>query len=264
MELKNKRVIVTGAGSGIGKNITLQLLEKGALVAAADINEESLNLLKEEVKSDNLKTFIVDMSDSSSINKFRDDYIKELSYVDILINNAGIIQPFVTIDELDNSIINKVMNVNFFGPVTLTKLFLKDIKKRAEGYIINISSMGGFFPFPCQSIYGASKAALKLFTEGLYAELLDTNVKVMVVMPGAVNTNITKNSNLNVDTNSNKSSYKLLEPETAAKLIIKGIEKNKFKLFLGSDSKFMRFFYKFNSKLAIKTVNKKMKKMLKL
>jgi short-subunit dehydrogenase len=136
---------------------------------------------------------------------------------------------------------------------------LENMLNRDEAYIINISSMGGFFPFPKQSIYGASKAATKLFTEGLYAELLDTKVKVMVVFPGAISTDILKNSNVSVTTTKENSSYKMTSPEDTASQIIKGINKNKFKLYIGSDSKFMNFLYKMNSKSAINYINKKMK-----
>lgn len=256
MEVKNKKIIVTGAASGIGRALTKQLLENGAIVSALDIDEENLNSLVNEVKSDKLTTFTVDMSNKESIINFKNKYIETCKTVDILINNAGIIQPFVGVGELEDATIEKVMSINFFGPVTLTRLFLKDLLNNKESYIVNISSMGGFFPFPRQSIYGASKAALKLFTEGLYSELLGTSVKVMVVFPGAIKTNITKNSNLKVSTT--KTKYKMLSAEKAAQLIIKGINKNKFKLYVGSDSKFMKALYKFNSKMAIKMVKNKM------
>ena len=135
-------------------------------------------------------------------------------------------------------------------------------KDKKEQYIVNVSSMGGFFPFPGQTIYGASKAALKIFTEGLYAELENTNVRVMVVLPGAMATNITKNSNAEVSATEENSSFKLLSPEVGASEIIKGIKNNKFKVFLGSDSKFLKFLYKINSVWAIRYINKKMNKML--
>lgn len=131
-------------------------------------------------------------------------------------------------------------------------------KDRTEQYIVNVSSMGGFFPFPGQTIYGASKAALKIFTEGLYAELEKTNVRVMIVLPGAMNTNITTNSNVEINTSKEESNFKMLEADVAAFKIIEGIEKNKFKLFLGQDAKFLRFLYKINSKTAISFINKKM------
>ena len=175
--------------------------------------------------------------------------------------NAGIIQPFVKVGELDDNTINKTMNVNFFGPLNLIRLFMEDLTKdKKEQYIVNVSSMGGFFPFPGQTIYGASKAALKLFTEGLFAELENTNVRVMIVLPGAMATNITKNSNVEISTTEENSSFKMLSPAVGASEIIKGIKKNKFKIFLGSDSKFLKLLYKLNSIWAIRYINKKMNK----
>lgn len=261
MKVKNKNIILTGAGSGIGKELTIQLLNKGATVIALDINKENLAKLKTETNNVRLFTHIVDVSSEESINEFKKEYTQKNLNVDGIINNAGIIQPFNNVDKLEMNIINKVMNVNFYGPLRLTKMVLPDLLKKSEAHIVNVSSMGGFFPFPGQTLYGASKAALKLFTEGLYSELLDTNVKVTIVFPGAVNTNIASNSNVNLVSNQSNSNYKMLSASKAAELIIKGIEKNKFQLFVGSDSKFMNFLYKFNAKAAIKFVNKKMKKM---
>ena len=259
MKIKGKNVIVTGGASGVGKELTKQMLELGCNVAAIDINGENLENLKKELNSNRLRTYIVDMGDVESIKAFRENYKKDYSDVDIIINNAGIIQPFVHVSELEDKIINKVMNVNFFGPVNLIRTFMEDLTKdKSEQYIVNVSSMGGFFPFPGQTIYGASKAALKIFTEGLYAELEKTNVRVMIVLPGAMNTNITTNSNVKVDVSKEGSNFKMLEPSVAAAKIIKGIEKNKFKLFLGSDAKFLKLLYKINSKAAISFINKKM------
>lgn len=259
MKIKGKNVIVTGAASGVGKELTKQLLKKGCNVAGIDINKDNLKLLEEELNSKKLKTYVVDMGSSESIKKFREEYKKDYSDVDIIINNAGIIQPFVNVENLDDATINKVMNVNFFGPVNLIRYFMEDLTKdRSEQYIVNVSSMGGFFPFPGQTIYGASKAALKIFTEGLYAELERTNVRVMIVLPGAMNTNITKNSNVEVKSSTKDSPLKLLEADVAAYKIIEAMEKNKFKLFLGNDAKFLKVLYKINSKFAIGYINKKM------
>ena len=259
MKIKGKNVIITGGASGVGKELTKQMLKLGCNVASIDINAENLEKLKEELNSKRLRTYVVDMGNVESIKEFRENYKKDYSDVDIIINNAGIIQPFVKVEELDDKTINKVMNVNFFGPVNLIRFFMEDLTKdRSEQYIVNVASMGGFFPFPGQTIYGASKAALKIFTEGLYAELEKTNVRVMIVLPGAMNTNITTNSNVNIDTDASSANFKMLEADEAAAQIIKGIEKNKFKLFLGSDSKFLKFLYKLNSKAAISFINKKM------
>lgn len=261
MEIKKQNVIVTGAASGLGLELTKQLLAEGANVAAVDINEDNLKKLELDLNSKRLKTYVVDMGNVESIKRFREDYKKDYSDVDIIINNAGIIQPFVKVGELDDNTINKTMNVNFFGPLNLIRLFMEDLTKdKKEQYIVNVSSMGGFFPFPGQTIYGASKAALKLFTEGLFAELENTNVRVMIVLPGAMATNITKNSNVEISTTEENSSFKMLSPAVGASEIIKGIKKNKFKIFLGSDSKFLKLLYKLNSIWAIRYINKKMNK----
>ena len=258
MQINKKNVIITGAASGVGKELTKQMLKKGAYVAALDINEENLSILKQELNSKRLKTYKVDMGNTESIKNFTEEYRKEFD-VDIIINNAGIIQPFVKVENLEDNVIDKVMNINFFGPVNLIRYLMKDLTKdRKKQYIVNISSMGGFFPFPGQTIYGASKAALKIFTEGLYAELEKTNVKVLIVLPGAMNTNITKNSNVEIKTTKEESNFKLLEPDIAAYKIIEAIENDKFKLFLGQDSKFLKLLYKINSKWAISYINKKM------
>lgn len=260
MKIRRQNVIITGAASGVGKELTKQLLAEGTNVAAVDISAENLKKLEEELNTKRLKTYVVDMGSNESIKKFREDYKKDYSDVDIIINNAGIIQPFVDVSNLNDDIINKVMNVNFFGPVNLIRYFMEDLTKdRKEQYIVNVSSMGGFFPFPGQTIYGASKAALKIFTEGLFAELEKTNVRVMIVLPGAMNTNITTNSNVEMNTTKENSNYKMLEASEAARQIINGIKKNKFKLFLGSDAKFLKFLYKINSIWAIRFINNKMK-----
>lgn len=258
MELRGKKIIITGGAAGMGKEMTKQLLQKGAYVAALDINGEGLEKLKVELNNEKLSTFVVNLADNESLTKFKEDYYNVHNEVDVLINNAGIVQPFVNVENLDDKTIDRVMAVNFFGPVNLTRMFLEDLKKRPVANITNISSMGGFFPFPGQTIYGASKAALKLFTEGLYAESLGTNMNVMIVFPGAIATDILKNSNVTYEDKKESSSMKMLPAPEAAKQIIEGIEKNKFKLFVGQDAKFMNFLYNFNSKKAIKFIKGKM------
>lgn len=261
MDFKDKKVIVTGAGGGIGRELVLQLLNKGAYVAALDINEKELNITNEKSgNSDHLSLFVVDITDFNSLEDFKKEFIKTYKEVDIIINNAGIIQPFVNVDKLEMDVINRVMNINFYGPVKLTKLFLPDLLAKNSGHIVNVSSMGGFFPFPGQTIYGASKAALKLFTEGLYAELLDTNVHATLIFPGAINTNITKNSGVTMEVKGD-TKMKMLDADKAASQIIDAISKNKFKAYVGSDSKLMNFLYKLNDKFAIKYIVKMMSKM---
>lgn len=263
MKVVGKKIIVTGVASGIGKELAKQLINKGSYVIGLDMNEENLNKLKQEINSELLQTYVVDISSDESLNNFYNDYFKNNNYVDGIINNAGIIQPFINIDKIDMETVNRIMNVNFFGPLKLTKLVLPSLLSRPVAHIVNVSSMGGFFPFPGQTIYGCSKAALKMLTEGLYGELMDTNVAVTAVFPGAIDTNIATNSNVKMMESSSNSNYKMTSAYDAASIIIKGMEKNKFKIYVGSDSKAMNFMYKLNDAKAIKFINKKMKELVK-
>lgn len=263
MKLENKKIIVTGAGSGIGKELVLALLKKGSKVVAVDIVQSSLDELNEAVGDNkDMLTRVLDISNKSAIENFYKEIIAQWNEIDILINNAGIIQPFKRVNDLEYSEIDRVMNVNFYGTLFMTKTFLPQLLKRPEASIVNVSSMGGFLPVPGQSVYGASKAAVKLFTEGLYAELLDTNVHVSIVFPGATATNITKNSGVEVPKIAGGKEYKTLPASEAARLIITGIENNQPQIFLGSDCKSMSFFYRLSPVRAIHLIASKMKSLL--
>jgi len=268
MNIANKTILVTGAGSGIGKELAIALIEKNAKVVAVDIHEATLQELKKFLgeKSKRLSTYVADISSKTAVEALSKNVISDEGHIDGLINVAGIIQPFVKVNELDYDAINRVMNINFFGTLFMVKSFLPSLLKRPEAHIVNISSMGGFLPVPGQSIYGASKAAIKMLTEGLYAELKDTNVKVSVVFPGATQTNISINSGVKIPEQqknpSKKQAIKMLPASEAARLIIVGIEKNKLQIFLGSDSKLMNTLYRLNPVFAINLIAKQMKSLL--
>ena len=264
MKVNGKVIIVTGAGGGVGRQLVLNLLKQGAIVAAIDINTERLEETAIMANSkENLATYICDITDASAIEVVKQSVVEKFGAVDGLINNAGIIQPFINVQDLTMKQINLVMNVNFYGTLNMIKAFLPLLLERPEGHILNVSSMGGFFPFPGQSIYGASKAAIKLLTEGLYAELIDTNVHVTLVFPGAIATDISKNSGVEMKAQSEgeKPAMKMTDPNDCAKQIIKGMEKNKFQVYVGKDSKMMKFMYKMSPKRAIKFISKMMKGM---
>jgi len=268
MLVKNKVILVTGAGSGIGKELALSLLERGAKIVGIDLRKESLDALIMEAKVDSkmLTTHHLDITDRAAVEKLPEKIILEHGSIDGIINNAGIIQPFVRVNDLSYEAIEKVMNVNFFGMLYMTKTFLPFLLKRPEAHIVNISSMGGFLPVPGQSVYGASKAAVKLFTEGLYAELSDTNVRVSVVFPGATKTNIAENSGASIieqpKEKSQSQNFPMLSANEAAKIIIDGIEKDKFQIFTGKDSNFMNILCRLNPKFATNFIAKKMKSLL--
>lgn len=266
MKLENKVIVVTGAGSGIGKELVLALIKKNAKVAAVDLRAESLDLLVKDLgeKANQISAYSLDISYQDAVLKLPEKIAKDLGEVDCVINNAGIIQPFERIEELDFEAINKVMNVNFYGTLYMVKAFLPYLLKRKEGYIANVSSMGGFLPVPGQSVYGASKAAVKLMTEGLYAELKDTNVGVSVVFPGATSTKISENSGVTIASasTSDSKSFKMLPASEAARLIILGIEREQLYIFTGQDSKMMNKIYRLSPKYATDLIAKKMESLL--
>lgn len=126
--------------------------------------------------------------------------------------------------------------------------------------------MGGFLPVPGQTIYGASKAAVKLFTEGLSAELKDTSVHVTVIFPGAVATNISVNSGLEVPpiNSGQKSKFKALPADEAARQIINSMETNKYRATIGNDARTMDWMYRFNPKFAAELIQRKMASLIKM
>lgn len=269
MKVLDKVVVVTGAGGGIGRELVLNLLSKGARVAAVDINSDALKETINQAgeKKNKLSTHIVNLTDREAVEALPDEIIAHHGAVDGIINNAGIIQPFVRVNDLAIEKIKQVMDINFYGTLYMTKSFLPYLLKRPVGHITNISSMGGFLPVPGQSIYGASKAAVKLMTEGLYAELRDTNVKVTVVFPGGVSTDIKKNSGVvegaRKTDESEQDTSKLLTPKEAAEIIVNGMETDQYRVLPGKDSKFMDKLYRLNPKRAVSLITNKMKTHIK-
>ena len=266
MELKNKTILITGAGNGMGRELAIGAINAGAKVVAVDLDKKALATTKQLANADskNYYPLALDITDSRKVAALPKKIAKQFYPVDILMNNAGIIQPFVKINELEQKAITKVMAVNFTAPLTLIKAFLPTFIARKKGHIVNTSSMGAYTPVPGQSLYGASKAALSALTAGLFSELVDTNVKVTTVFPGAIATNIAKNSGIDLkgmDAGSRK--IKMTTPQKAAQIILAGIEKDKPRVFIGQDAKLMNFLTRVNPLFAAKLIQKQMKDLLK-
>lgn len=267
MRVQNKVMVVTGGGSGIGRELVLNLLSRGARVAAVDINEAALQETGRlaGTRSAQLSTHVANITDRDAVAALPGLVISQHGAVDGIINNAGIIQPFVRIKDLDDAVIERVMNVNFFGTLYMTRAFLPHLLGRPEAHITNISSMGGFLPVPGQTMYGAAKAAVKLFTEGLHSELLTTNVRVTVVFPGAVGTNIAANSGVTTmpaPSGKQQRSIKPLAPGKAAEIILNGIEQDRYRVLVGSDAAFLDLLYRISPQRAARFIFKQMKSLL--
>lgn len=265
MEVKDKVIVLTGGGSGMGREITLLLLKKGARVAAIDINPQTLQetvSLAGDLKT-NLSTHVVNIADQKAVEKLPEAILAVHKQIDGLINCAGIIQKFVLFKDLEYADMQRVFNVNFYGTLYMTKTFLPYLLKRPEAHLVNFSSMGGYLPVPAQTIYGASKAAVKLFTEGLYSELLSTPVRVTAVYPGSIATNIAANSGVTMEgVDASSSKIKTTPAPEAARIIVDGIEKNKFKVLVGNDAKMMDFLVRLMPKRATAIIYSRMKSLL--
>lgn len=265
MDPRDKTFVVTGGGNGIGREVVLEVLRRGARVAAVDIRHESLDeTARLAAARDRLATFVVDITDREATNALPAQVAQRLGLPDAVINVAGIIQPFVTFDDLDYSAIERVIDVNLYGTINVDKAFLPTLLNRPEAHLANVSSMGGFLPVPGQTIYGATKAAVKLMTEGLYAELLDTNVGVSVIMPGAIETEITKNSGVDmpgVDPEKAKR-FPTTSAADAARIILDGIAERKLHIYVGRDSRVMGIFNRLAPKRSTHLIQRQMKSLL--
>ncbi|MEZ7963993.1 MAG: SDR family NAD(P)-dependent oxidoreductase [Candidatus Nanopelagicales bacterium] len=259
MKVQGKVVVVTGAGSGMGRELTLELLRRGAKVAAVDMRSETLEETKNLAKaiSQKVATFPLDITDAKKVAALPAQVKKSLGEADALINNAGIIQPYVMVNDLTMDHIRHVMNVNFDGPIMVIKALLPGLLKRPEGHILNVSSMGAYVPVPGQSVYGASKAAIKLLTEGLRSELLPTKVGVTVVFPGVIATNIAGNSGMVIPEGAaENSTRKTTAADFAARRMVDAIEHNKPRITIGSDAKLMDRLSRLNPVFAAKLIYK--------
>ena len=124
MKINTKVIVVTGAGSGMGRELAIQLVKKGAKVALVDINEDSLRETSSLCGDSSSSTHVLSIADQAAVHSLPEEVIKAHGQVDALINNAGIIQPFIDVNDLDFEVINRVMDINFMGTVFMTKAFL--------------------------------------------------------------------------------------------------------------------------------------------
>jgi NAD(P)-dependent dehydrogenase (short-subunit alcohol dehydrogenase family) len=240
VQIAQKVFVVTGGGNGIGREVVLALLARGGRVAAVDLSVTGLaETAGLAAAGERLTTHVLNITDRRAVEKLPGDVLAEHGQVDGVINVAGIVQRFARVQDLSYDEIERVLAVNFWGVVNLSKSFLPTLLARPQASLVNVSSMGALLPVPGQSAYGASKAAVKLLTEGLYAELRGTSVAVTIVFPGGVATNILGNSGVSMaghDASAGRQS-KLTTPADAARQIVAAVEKGSFRVRIGGDAR---------------------------
>ncbi|EPG72417.1 KR domain protein [Leptospira fainei serovar Hurstbridge str. BUT 6] len=192
---KDKVVWITGASSGIGEAIVQELSSQGAKIVLSARREKELKRVKTENKLTDSNCLILplDLENYNSLNKFPSKVIKKFGRIDVLINNGGISQRSLA-HETSVKTYESLMNVNYFGNIALTLAVLPLMRERSTGWISSISSVAGLFGVPLRTGYSATKAALTGFYEALRAENTDAKIKVTLVYPGFVKTQISNNA----------------------------------------------------------------------
>lgn len=250
-DLNNKVAALTGAGSGIGRALALQLAQQGCHLALADIDqaglEETLELLAPY--GVRLSNTLLDVSDRDAVFRWAEQVQRDHGQVNIVINNAGVALSG-TVSGLSLNDYEWIMDINFWGTVYGCKAFLPLLEASGEGHIVNISSVFGLTAQPLMSGYNASKYAVRGFTESLRQdlELTASPVSATCVHPGGIKTNIAKRSRVDdsvakatgSDASEAVSEFEKLffnTPESAAKAIIKGLRKNRRRVLIGPDAR---------------------------
>lgn len=251
----NKVAVITGAGSGIGRALAQQLSKEGAQLALSDVNMKGLEETQVSLTgTGKVKLTQLDVSDRCAFEKYAKDVITEFGQANLLFNNAGVALA-QTVDDCSYDDFEWLMNINFWGVVYGTKSFLPHMLTQPEAAIINVSSIFGIIALPTQSQYNAAKFAVRGFTESLRQEVKDSNLQVSCVHPGGIKTNIVLNGRMHTSMVGEQSHTQQIEefnkiarttPEKAAQTILKGVSKNKRRILIGQDAKFMdriqRFF----------------------
>lgn len=247
-EFNNKIVVVTGAASGMGQALAVQLSDLGCNLALCDINEKGLQNTLGMIKNKKVKvtTHYLDVSNREEFFKYADEVAKIHGGIDMVINNAGgvILSPLETITYEG---FKWQMDTNFWSVVNGTQAFLPYLRKRKEGHLVNLSSIYGIMPGINVGAYNASKYAVKGFNECLAAELRNTSIKVTSIHPGGIKTAFARDAKFErcLDPFITKPAMIYIHDnwrfittaEKAAAIIIKGIRKEKKKVLVGPDAK---------------------------
>jgi short-subunit dehydrogenase len=243
---------VTGAAGGIGRALALELAARGADLALADRDEAGLQAVAAEIAKTSPRKVSVHRVDVAEPGQIADFAIAATSAhpgLNIVINNAGVALMGM-FNEVEQAQMEWLMNINFWGVVHGTRAFLPHLAQKPEAHIVNLSSIFGIIAPPGQTAYAAAKFAVRGFSESLRHELqmAGSPVKLSVVHPGGVATNIARNSRIGTGMTDNARRAQSIErfdavakttPAAAALRIIEGIEKNQPRILIGNDARFM-------------------------
>ena len=241
---RNKVVVVTGAGSGMGKEMAIQLAKAGAKLALNDWNPETLaeTVALLGLEENHILTHAFDVGNREKVYDFAAQVIQHFGQVDVVVNNAGIALAPTTIERTNYDDFEKVVNINMWGMIYGTKAFLPYLKERPSGAIANVSSVFGIMGYPSQGPYVTTKFAIRGFTETLRIELKNTNITISSIHPGGIKTNIVRNIEKVEDEQKEEMAkgFEEVAPTTAsqaATIILEGIAKGKARILIGKDAR---------------------------
>lgn len=263
MRIADKVFVVTGAGNGMGREVALGLCRRGAHVAAVDVDRSRLFDTAECARASGhrMSTHVVDVTDRDAVAALPNQVLDVHREVDGLVNIAGIAHKFALFADLTADDLDRVMTVNFAGTVAMCRAFLPTLVTRPEANLTNMSSLSALIPFASQSLYSASKAAVKQFSEGLDGELADTKVHVMTVFPGNVATNLADNSGVAMLDAGDRRVYST-SPEKAGAKIVDGIARDRYRLIIGADARALSTLARIAPRRATRLVAKQIKSVL--
>jgi len=260
MFFKEKVVWITGASSGIGKALAIEFAkQKSILIISSNILED-LNIVQKECKDLGAECIVqyLDVMDIDKMQSITENLISQFGKIDVLVNNAGISQRSL-VEETPLDVDRKIMEIDYFGTIALTKTVLPFMIKNGGGYIAATSSISGKFGFPLRSAYSAAKHALHGFFETLRSETYDQNIKVLIAFPGRIKTDIS----LHALTKDGTAHGKMDEGQNAgvtaekcAKQYVKAIRKDKKEVLIGASELIMVYIHKFLPKLFYKLARK--------
>ncbi|GGC70658.1 SDR family NAD(P)-dependent oxidoreductase [Hoyosella rhizosphaerae] len=246
-----KTAVITGAGSGIGRALALQLAKEGAQLALSDVNTVGLDETARQARElgASVHTAPLNVAEREAVLAYADDVAAHFGAINMVFNNAGIaFTGDVEVSEFKD--IERIMDVDFWGVVNGTKAFLPHLIASGDGHVINISSLFGLVAIPSQSAYNAAKFAVRGFTEALRMEMLTNGhpVSVTCVHPGGIKTAIARTATAAEGTDAASlgeffdKHLARTSPEAAANRILRDVKRNRARCLIGLDARMLDIF----------------------
>jgi short-subunit dehydrogenase len=236
MQLNEKHILLTGATGGIGQPIAMLLAQKGAILALVGRDAAKLGALKINIEAIGGKAFCItaDLNIAGMTERVANEAKQQLGHIDILINNAGVLD-FIALQDQTDARIAEMIQTNITAPIQLTRAVIGDFQTKNQGHLVFIGSIFGSLGFPHFATYCASKFAVHGFSQALRRELVDTNIGVTYIAPRGINTAM---NDANIVAMSAKAGNKMDDPETVANIVVKALELEKQEVFIGQPQSF--------------------------